>query len=139
MTLFSWVWYVLYRFWVLMIVWLTYFSWIIFLFYSLLEGFRTSLQVFHKTSCVILHLVEFSIMLKIIFKSYFWKPLPSKGGWMGDHALFAQIENHFKLVHDRVVSMSYTLDPHCVFNWYHNWYLFCILIFVSIHLCFNFK
>ena len=34
----------------LVIMWFTYFSWNIFLFYSLLEGFRTSLQIFLITS-----------------------------------------------------------------------------------------
>jgi len=42
------------------------------LFYSLLEGFRTSFQDYHKTSCVILLLVEFSIMLKL-FSNLFLK------------------------------------------------------------------
>ena len=27
-----------------------------------------------------------------IFKSYFWKLLPNKGGWMGDHALYTLLE-----------------------------------------------
>ena len=34
----------------LVIMWSTCFSWNIFLFYSLLEGFRTSFQLFHITS-----------------------------------------------------------------------------------------
>jgi len=31
------------------------------LFYFLLEGFRTSFLIFHKTSCVSPHLVEFQL------------------------------------------------------------------------------
>ena len=38
------------------------------------------------------------------------------GGRMGDHALYAQIENLLKHVHEREVFMSYTLDPHFIFN-----------------------
>ena len=111
----------------------------IFLFYSLLERLRTSFQDYYKTTCVFLHFGRVFKLVKIIFKSYFWKPLPSKGDWMGDHALYAQIENLFNMYMNRVGGMSYTLDPHYIFNWYHNWYLFCILIFISIYVCFNFK
>ena len=68
----------------------------ILLFYSLLEGFHTSFQDYHKASCVILHLEEFSIKLNL-FSNLFLKTLPAMGGWMGDHALYAQIENHFNL------------------------------------------
>jgi len=36
--------------------------------------------------------------------------------------------------------MSYTLDPHHIFNWYHNWYFFCILIFCFLYMyASNFK
>ena len=83
MILNSWVWYMLHRSWVLDIMWISCVSWKIFLFYSLLEGFRTSLVIFHLTS-------SYSSIGRVfqtfyIFKTYFWKPLPSKGGWMGDH------------------------------------------------------
>ena len=44
----------------------------IFLVYSFLEGFRTSFQDYHKTSCVFFILVEFSIMLKL-FSNLFLK------------------------------------------------------------------
>jgi len=84
---------------VLVTMWFTYFSWNIFLFYSLLEGFRTSLQVFHLTSCGILRYGRV-FQTYYIFQTYFWKPLPSKGGWLGDHALYVYIENHFKHVHE---------------------------------------
>ena len=91
----------------------------IFLFYSLLEGFRTSFQDYHKTSYVILHLEEFSIMLNL-FSNLFLKT-PSIKGWLdGRPCLVNLIENLFKQVHDKVEGMSYTLYPHCVFNWHHN-------------------
>ena len=51
----------------------------------MLEGFRTSLQIFHITSYGILHYGR-AFQTYYIFQIYFWKPLPSKGGWMGDHA-----------------------------------------------------
>ena len=63
------------------------------LFYSLLEGFRTSFQNYHKTSCVILHLVEFSIMLKLFSNLFLKTPTNAIGGWMGDHALYPHNEN----------------------------------------------
>ena len=50
------------------------FSWNISLFYSLLEGFRTSFQNYHKTSCVILHMVEFSIILKLLSNLFLKTP-----------------------------------------------------------------
>ena len=140
MTLFSWVWYVLYRFWVLMIVWLTCFLCNIFLFYSLLEGFRASLQFYHITNCVFFILVEFSIVLQLFSNLFLKTPTHLKGGWLGDHALYALLKIYLNLCIKWVVwSMSYTLDPYYVFNWYHNWHLFCILIFVSIYACFIFK
>ena len=112
------------------------FSWIHSYF---IPCFRTSFQDYHKTSCVFLHFERVFKHVKLFSNPIFWKPLPSKGGWMGEHALYAQIENHFNMYMNRVVFMRYTFDSHCVFNWYHNWYLFCILIFVSIYACFNFK
>ena len=69
----------------LMIVWLTCFSWNIFLFYSLLEGFRTSLQIFHITSSY----SSYGRVSNRVFKLIFENPYPSKGGWLGDHALYA--------------------------------------------------
>ena len=95
----------------LVIMWFTCFSWNICLFYFLLEGFRTNFQVFHKTSCGILHMVEFTNML-YYFKLIFENPYPSKGGWLGDHALYA---HYWKSILNMcmkwvVGSMSYTLD-----------------------------
>jgi len=58
------------------------------MFYSLLEGFRTSFQVFHKTSSYSSFGRGFKYA-KLIFKLIFENPYPSKGGWMGDHALYA--------------------------------------------------
>ena len=52
--------------------------------------------------------IYFQIM---IFK----KPLPSKGGWMGDHALYTLLEYLLNLCMIRVVGLSYTLDPHYIF------------------------
>ena len=138
MTLFSWVLYVLYRPWVL-IMWLTCFSWNIFLFYSLLEGFRISLRFYHKTSCVFFILVEFSIVLKL-FSNLFLKTPTHNGRLVGRSCLVCIIKNQFKHVHE-MGGREYELYTWSllVFNWYHNWYLFCILIFVSIYVCFNFK
>ena len=84
-------------------------SWNIFFFYSLLEGFCTNFQDYQKTSCVIFHFGRVFQKCKIYFQSYFWKSLPNKGGWMGDHTLYAQIENYFNMCMNRVVFMSYTL------------------------------
>ena len=56
-------------------------SWNIILFYSLLAGFRTSLQIFHITSCGILHTEEFSNIF--YFQTYFWKPFPLNGRLVG--------------------------------------------------------
>ena len=87
----------------------------IFLFYSLLEWFLLVFKFSIKLVVYFLILEEFSIMLNY-FQTYFWKPLPSMGDWMGDHALYAQIENYFNMCMNRVIFMSYTLDPHCVFQ-----------------------
>ena len=81
----------LYRLWVSMIVWLTYFLWKIFMFYSLLEGF-TSFQDYHKTSCVFLHFGRVFKHVKLFSNLIFWKPLLSKGGWLRDHALWAYLK-----------------------------------------------
>ena len=90
----------------------------------------------------ILHMVEFSNLLKL-FSNLFLKALTHfKGGWMGDHALYALLKILLNICMKWVVgSMSYTLDSHCIFNWYHNWYFYvCILISVfSIYICFKFQ
>jgi len=76
------------------------FSFDVLLFYSLLERFRTSFQVYHKTSCVVLHIGRVFNYTKIIFKLIFENPFHRMGGWLGDHALYAYIENQFKHVHE---------------------------------------
>ena len=78
--LFSWVSYVLYRLWVSIIVWLTC-LWNIYLFYSLLEGLRTSFQDYHKICCGFLHFGRVFNYTKIIFKFIFLKT-PSFQGRM---------------------------------------------------------
>ena len=105
------LWYELYEFWVfsdyVIYIWLVknYF-----VFISLFEGSRSSFSRFSKTSSCSSLLVE-------IFKQttlsnlFFWKPLPSMGGWMGDHVLECFIMKIlFILNHDWVVGyMRYTL------------------------------
>ena len=66
----------------LVIMWLTYFSWNIFLFYSLLKGFRTSLTILSYNSCVLFILVEFSIVLKLFSNLFLKTPThPRAVGW----------------------------------------------------------
>ena len=110
MILFSWVWYVPYWFRVFSAMWFTFVSWKIFCFNPCLKDFVLVFQIFHITSCGILHMVEFSNIF--YFRTYFWKPLPATGGWMGDHAhVCFHSENHFKLEHEWVVGyMRYTFD-----------------------------
>ena len=60
----------------------------IYLFYSLLEGFHTSFQDYHKTSSYS-SLGSVFNYAKIIFKLIFENSFLPKGGWMGDHALYA--------------------------------------------------
>ena len=40
-------------------------------------------------------------MLKLFFKLIFENPYPFIGGWLGDHVLYAHIENQFKHVHEK--------------------------------------
>ena len=75
----------------------------IFLFYSLLEGFRTSFQVFHKTSFVFLHFGRVFNYAKIIFKLIFENSYLPKGVRIGDHVLYALIENLFNMCMKREV------------------------------------
>ena len=89
------------------------------MFYSLLEGFRTSFQNSHKTSCVFLHFGKVSSYAKIIFKLIFENPFHQ---WVVGRAtmpymliLKINLNMSMKWV---VGSMSYTLDSHSVFNWY---------------------
>jgi len=86
-------------------------------------------------SCFIPYLKDFVLIYKIIIKlvrilqiGRVFKPVEifsspifenlyqPKGGWIGDHALYAQIENLFNMCMNRVVGMSYTLEPHYIFN-----------------------
>ena len=113
--LFSWVLYMLYRLWVSIVVWRRCFSWNRFMFYSLLEGFHTSFQNYPKTNSYS-SLGRVFNYVKINFKLFFEKSLPMMGGWMGDHALHAQIENHFNM---------------CMI-WWSLWVIHLILIVFSI-------
>ena len=93
-----------------MIMWFTCFSWNIILFYSLLEGFRTSLQIFHITSYGILHKVEF--FKHTIFSNLFFENPHLQGRLVGRPCLVCSLlKIHLKYVHEWVVSnMRYTLD-----------------------------
>ena len=92
----------------------------------------------------------FKYYQKCSFKIYyliFEKPLPSKGGWMGDHALYA-LMTIFYHVHERVVVMSYTHDLHGIlflythmyfvymyasnFKWYFHTYIYMIFIVLAL-------
>jgi len=65
--------------------------------YSLLEGFRISLQVL--TSCGILHMVEF-FKHTLFFKPIFENPTHLRAvGWATMPCMLF-IENHFKHVHE---------------------------------------
>ena len=109
MTLFSWVCFVLYRLWVL-IMW---FSWKIFLFYSLLEGFRTSLQNFVIKLVRILHFGRVFKYAKLIFKLIFENPNPRLDG---RPCLVYPSWISFKHVHEREIV----------------WVIYLILIIFSI-------
>ena len=76
---------------------------------------------------IILQLIEFSKMLKL-FSILCLKTHHPMGGWMGDQALCAQIENLFKQVHDRevvwvihfiliVFSIGITVDIYFVYSY----------------------
>ena len=91
---------------------------------------RTSFQDYHKISCVFLHFGRVFKLIKIIFKILFFEnPFHQKGGRMGDHALWAKLKI-FLTCAEREVIMSYTLDPHHIFIWYHDWYFFVYSYFV---------
>ena len=112
---------------------------IYFCFIIYLKDFVLVFKFHHVTSCVFFIFDRVFNCAKTIFK-LFENPYPSKGGWLGDHALYALLKIYLNMCMKWVVgSMSYILVPHCVFNWFHNWHLFCILIYVSIYVCFNFK
>ena len=79
----------------------------------------------------------------IIFKSIFWKPLPSMGGWMGDHAHVCFIVKIIlKLDHEmggRLYEL-YTWPYFCYFQLVSlnsfNWYQYDIFLYTHICLCF---
>ena len=74
--------------------------WDILLFYSLLEGFRTSLQFYHITSCVLFILVALSILLKIFSNLFLKTPTLQRAvGWATMPCMLI-IENLFKHVHE---------------------------------------
>ena len=70
-----------------------------FCFIPYLKDFVLVYKISHLTSCEIFRYGRV-FQIYFIFQTYFWKPLPFKGGWMGDHAMYAYIENHFKLEHE---------------------------------------
>ena len=53
-------------------------------------------------------------MLKLFSKYSFWKLLPSKGGWLGDHALCTLLKIYWNLCMIKVDDMSYTHDFHVI-------------------------
>ena len=115
------------------------FSWIYSFFIPYLKDFVLVYKIIIKLVALFFILVEFSNMLKLFSNPIFENSYLPKGGWMGDHALYAQIENLFNMCMNKEVIMSYLLDSHYIFNWYHNWYFYiCILIFVfSIYVWFK--
>ena len=118
--------------------------WKLILFYSLLEGFRTSLQIFHITSCDILHLVEFfkqSLFSNLLLKT------PTFQGWLDGRSwsCMPYIENYFKLEHDwedRLYELNF--DIIVVSIGIIGFFLLvsiltfsCILIYVCMYVCFS--
>ena len=89
-------------------------SWNIFLFYSLLERFCTSFQVYHKTSCVFLHFGRVFNYAKIIFKLIFQNPFHQRAVGWATMPYLLKSEIYLNMCMNRVVSMSYTLDPHYI-------------------------
>ena len=63
------------------------FSWIHSCFIPNLKDFILVFKIIIK----LVRILHFSRVFQTcyIFKSYFWKPLPFKDGWLGDHALYA--------------------------------------------------
>ena len=92
-----------------MIMWFTCFSWNIFLFYSLLEGFRTNLQFYPIT----ISYSSFDRVFKhTIFSNLFLKTLPIQGRLVGRPCLACAL---LKIILNMcmkwvVGNMSYTLD-----------------------------
>ena len=103
----------------LMIMWFTCFSWNIILFYSFLEGFRTSLQVFHLTSCGILRYGR--VFKHTLFSNLFLKTLSIQGRLVGRPCLVCSL---LKIILKHVHEMGGKVlwDIHLIlllFNWYH--------------------
>ena len=73
------------------------------------------------------------------FQTYFWKPLPSMGGWMGDHAYVCFI---LKIILN--MSMCWEDRKYEIYTWYYlcfNWYhwilsIVSILTFLYTHILF---
>ena len=130
--LFSWAWYMLYGPWVFSdhVIYM-YFMKYNFVFIPYLKDFVLVYKFFHITSCGILRYGR-SFQAYYIFQTYFWKPLPSKGGWMGDHAHVCFIVKIIlNLSMKWVVGyMRYTLDIIVVSIWYH--WIFSIGINIDI-------
>ena len=70
-------------------------SWIYTCFIPYLKDFVQVFKIIIKLVAYFFILEEFSIMLKLFSNPIFESP-PSKGGWIGDHALYTLIENLFK-------------------------------------------
>ena len=119
-------------------MWFSCFYGIYSYFIPYLKDFVLVFQIYHKTSCVILHLEEFSIMLNL-FSNLFLKT-PSIEGWLDGRPCL--ICSNWKSFNMCMIGWSLWVI-HLIlivfFNWYYNWYLFCIFIFVSIYACLNFK
>ena len=152
--LFSWDYMCFIDLWVLMIMWLT-------CFHGIYSYFIPYLKDFVLVFKIIIKLVTYFFVLEVIFQlclNYFhilfWKSLPSKGGWLGDRALYAHIENLFKHVHEMSgreyeLYTWFSLYFHLVslyhFNWYHIipisygikilWYLKLIYWFKKFIIC----
>ena len=114
------------------------FSWKIILFYSFLEGFRTSLQFSIKLVRILLYGRVFQTYY--IFKPIFENPIHWRAVGWATMPCMVNIENHFKHVHEmggrkyEIYTWSYY-----VFNWYH--WIVSIgsnidILFVYSYICF---
>ena len=70
------------------------------IWFHIFEEFITSYFKNHLKLVHIILLVEFSNILSYLQTHIFEKPRPFNSGWLGDHTLYAQIENLFKHVHE---------------------------------------
>ena len=80
----------------------------------------------------ILQMVEFSNYAYLLSNHNFWKPLPFKGGWMGDHALYTLLEYLLNLCMIRGGKYELYTWSSLYFYWYQNWYFICLYT----HMCF---